>query len=149
MMPATLTEKRVKIGEILLSEGKITRDQLDEALTHQADGRKELGKILHSLGYISDADLAEAIAKRLKLEYVEITEKDVERKAASLVDQRVLRKHGALPLRIENGRLIVAMSDPSNFYALELGRHAHHLSENPVDAQAHHQLPGARLDVDV
>ena len=119
MMPAAITEKQVKIGEILLSDGKITREQLEEALTHQRDGRRELGKTLYSLGYINEADLAEAMAKRFNLEYVEITEKDVERKAASLVDQRVLRKHGALPLRVENGRLIVAMSDPSNFYALE------------------------------
>jgi type IV pilus assembly protein PilB len=35
------------------------------------------------------------------------------------VDRRVLRKHGALPLRVEDGRLVVAMSDPTNFYALE------------------------------
>jgi type IV pilus assembly protein PilB len=72
-----------------------------------------------SLGYASKADLAEALAKRFRLEYVEITEKDVERQAAFLVDRRLLRKHGALPLRVEDGRLVVAMSNPTNFYALE------------------------------
>jgi type IV pilus assembly protein PilB len=117
-------EKRVetggsKLGEMLVSEGKITPEQLEEALTIQREGGGDLGKVLVSLGHASKADLAEALARRLRLEYVEITEKDVERQAASLVDRRVLRKHGALPLRVEDGRLVVAMSDPTNFYALE------------------------------
>jgi len=108
-----------KLGEVLVSEGKITPEQLEEAMTLQRDGGGELGEVLLSLGHVSRVDLAEALAKRLRLEYVEITEKDVERHAASLVDRRVLRKHGALPLRVEDGRLVVAMSDPTNFYALE------------------------------
>ena len=117
-------EKRVetggsKLAEVLISENKITSGQLDEALALQRESGGDLGEVLFSLGYASKADLALAQAKRLKLEYVEITEKDVESHAASLVDRRVLRKHGALPLRVEDGRLVVAMSDPTNFYALE------------------------------
>jgi type IV pilus assembly protein PilB len=108
-----------KLGEVLVSEGKITPEQLEEALTIQREGGGDLGTVLLSLGHVSKADLAAALAKRLRLEYVEITENDVERQAASLVDRRVLRKHGALPLRVEDGRLVVAMSDPTNFYALE------------------------------
>jgi type IV pilus assembly protein PilB len=108
-----------KLGEVLVAEGKITREQLDEALAQGADGRRQLGEVLLSMGYASKADLARALAKRLRLEYVEITERDVDRRAASLVDRRVLRKHGAVPLRVEDGKLVVAMSDPTNFYALE------------------------------
>jgi type IV pilus assembly protein PilB len=108
-----------KIGELLLSEGKIEREQLEEALGLLRGGGRDLGEVLLSLGYVTKADLARTLAKRLRLEYVELTEKDVDRKAALLVDRRVLRKHGALPLRVEDGRLVVAMSDPTNFYALE------------------------------
>jgi type IV pilus assembly protein PilB len=108
-----------KLGEVLVSEGRITPEQLEVALTIQREGGGDLGRVLLSLGHVSDVDLAAALAKRLRLEFVEITEKDVERQAASLVDRRVLRKYGALPLRVEDGRLVVAMSDPTNFYALE------------------------------
>jgi type IV pilus assembly protein PilB len=107
------------LGEALVSEGKVTPEQLQEALTLQREGGGELGEALLSLGHASKAELAKVLAKRLGLRYVEITEKDVERHAASLVDRRILRKHGALPLRVEAGRLVVAMSDPTNFYALE------------------------------
>ena len=108
-----------KLGEVLVSEGKITPEQLEEALTIQREGGGDLGRVMISLGHVSKADLAAALAKRLRLDYVEITENDVDRQAASLVDRRVLRKHGALPLRVVDGRLVVAMSDPTNFYALE------------------------------
>ena len=108
-----------RIGDILVSEGKITPEQLEEGLALQRDDRREIGKILLSLGYVQEVDLARALARRLRLDYVELTEKDVDRSAASLVDQKVLRRHGAMPMRLENGRLIVAMADPNNFYALE------------------------------
>ncbi len=108
-----------KIGEILLAQGKITRPQLDEALAVQGHDGRQIGQILLSAGYVSAADLAMALAKRLRLEYVELTENDVDRGATLLVDRKVLRRHGVLPLRVEEGRLVVAMSDPTNFYAIE------------------------------
>jgi type IV pilus assembly protein PilB len=37
----------------------------------------------------------------------------------NLVDRKVLRRHGVMPLRLENGRLVVAMSDPTDLYAIE------------------------------
>jgi type IV pilus assembly protein PilB len=112
--PATRT-----LEEILLSQGKITPEQLKEALLLQQEDRREIGQILLSLGYISKVDLAKSLALRGRLEYIELTEKDIDRRAATLVDQKVLRKHGALPLRVENGRMTTAVSDPSDFYALE------------------------------
>ncbi len=108
-----------RIGDILIAEGKITPEQLEEALLLQQEDRREVGQILLSLGYIDKADLAKSLAKRLRLEYLDLTERDIDRGAASLVDQKVVRKHEAMPLRVEGGRLVVAMSDPTNFYALE------------------------------
>ena len=108
-----------RIGDILLSMGKVTEEQLDQALIMQKDDPREVGKILLSLGHIEKGDLAEALARRLRLEFVQLTERDVDRAAASLVEQKVLRRHGVVPLRIEGGRLVVAMSDPTNIYALE------------------------------
>jgi type IV pilus assembly protein PilB len=108
-----------KVEEILLSQGKITPEQLEEALLLQQEDRREIGQILLSLGYISKEDLAKSLALRLRLEYVELTEKDIDRRAVTLVEQKVLRKHGAVPMRVENGRLITAVSDATDFYALE------------------------------
>ena len=108
-----------RIGRILLSEGKLTTEQLDEALAIQRENRGELGNILLSIGYADNTDLARALATRLRLDFLELGENDVEAGVLGLVDRKVLRRHGAVPLRITDGRLLVAMSDPTNIYALE------------------------------
>ncbi len=108
-----------KIGDILVDQGKISEVQLEEALLTQQTDSRQLGEILILLGFINKNDLARALAVRLRLEYIDLTESDVDRAVANLIEQKVLRKHGVIPLRMENGRLLVAMSDPTNIYALE------------------------------
>ncbi|CAN5781412.1 GspE/PulE family protein [soil metagenome] len=111
----------VKITDVLVYQGKVSEEQVLMALEAQKDyPQKDLGKVMLSLGFISGADLAQAQAKRLGLNYVEINERDVDREVVGLIPERLLRKHGAIPLRISPTRhLVVAMSDPSNLYALE------------------------------
>ncbi|HKH11015.1 MAG TPA: ATPase, T2SS/T4P/T4SS family [Rubrobacter sp.] len=108
-----------KLGESLLADGKISRAQLDEALSVQRQDQRQLGQILISAGFVTPADLAMDLAKRLRLEYVELTEKDVDRTVTVVAEAKLLRRHNMLPLRVEEGRLVVAMSDPANFYAIE------------------------------
>jgi type IV pilus assembly protein PilB len=70
--------------------------------------------------YTGKADLARVLARKLGLEFVELTERDIDRDVVALLPERILRKHRAIPLRISRNRhLVVAMSDPSNVYALE------------------------------
>jgi type IV pilus assembly protein PilB len=109
-----------KLGDALIFQGKVTEEQVQRALEAQKSDPRKLGKILVSLGFISESDLAQARAQQLKLDYVEISERDVDRDVVDLVPQRILRKHKAVPLRIDHTRrLIVAMSNPTDFYALE------------------------------
>ncbi len=108
-----------KIGEILLAQGKITRSQLDEALAVGGRDRLRLEQALLAAGYVSPVDLARALAKKLRLEYVELTENDVDPSVTTVADRKMLRRRNMLPLRVERGRLVVAMSDPTNLYAVE------------------------------
>ncbi len=116
--------RRTRIGggkfwDILISQGKISEEQVQRALEAQKGRPSELGKVMVSLGFISEADLAQAQAQRLNLDYVELTEADVDREAVNLVPEKLLRRHGVLPLYREDGRLFVAMSDPTNILALD------------------------------
>ncbi|MDQ4126661.1 MAG: Flp pilus assembly complex ATPase component TadA [Actinomycetota bacterium] len=124
-----------KTGEILLAQGKITRSQLEEALVVGRRDQLQLDQVLLSAGYVSPADLARALAKKLRLEYVELTERDVDRSLTGLADPKMLRRRKMLPLRVENGRLIVAMSDPTDFYAVDDLRMISGYSITPVVAQ--------------
>src|SRR5829696_5730292 len=111
----------VKISDVLVYQGKVSEEQVELALAARKESpQRDLGKLLLSLGFINSADLAQAQAQRLGLEYVELTERDVDRDVVGLIPERLLRKHGAIPLRISSARhLVVAMSDPSNLFALE------------------------------
>jgi type IV pilus assembly protein PilB len=108
-----------RIEDVLLADGSVSLDQLEEARRVQNKDPRDLGDILLSLGYVGKVDLAKAMAKKLRLKYVEISEKHVDPQAAALLDRRVLRKHGVVPLRVEEGRLVVATSSPANFYMIE------------------------------
>ena len=108
-----------KAWDILIAQGKLTEEQIQQALEHQKGSPRELGKTLVSLGFISPADLAKAQAQRLNLGYIELTEADVTREAVDLVPEKLLRRHNALPMYKDNGRLVVAMSNPTDIYALD------------------------------
>jgi type IV pilus assembly protein PilB len=107
------------IGEILLERGLVTTGQLEEARLLRQTDRRELEEVLLSLGYVDATALARATAERLGLEYAEPRACDVDPDALGLVEGRVLRRHGVVPIRIEGGRLLVATGDPTNFYAIE------------------------------
>lgn len=125
VIPGALVPTRKKVGrggkiwDILTSQGKVSEEQLQQAVEAQKNDPRDLGRILVSLGFISEADLAQAQAQRLGLEYIDLSENDVDRGAATLIEQKILRKHNVIPLRVEDRRLVVAMSDPTNLYALE------------------------------
>jgi type IV pilus assembly protein PilB len=108
-----------RIEDVLLADGTVTRDQLEEARRARSKDPRDMSEILLSLGYVGKVDLAKAMAKKLRLKFVEITEKSVDPQATALLDRRLLRKHGVVPLRVEEGKLIVATSSPTNFYMLE------------------------------
>ncbi len=111
---------RGRIQDILLDWGRVSEEQVRRALKIARGDTRNLGKTMVSLGFISGADLAQAQAQRLGLEYVELSERDVDRGVVGLVPERVLRKHVALPLRTTHDQqLVVAMGDPGNFYAIE------------------------------
>ncbi|BBL78621.1 type II secretion system protein E [Rubrobacter xylanophilus] len=112
-------EKNRSVWSLLLSEGRLTEEQLHRAVEAQRHDPRDLGQILVSLGYISAEDLARARARRLGLGYLEPSERDVDPAALGLVPEKVLRRHRALPLRIEGGRLVAALADPTDLQALD------------------------------
>lgn len=106
-----------RIGAILVSEGMVTGGQLEEALEVQKTDKRYVGKILVSLGYLGEEDLARALSKRLDVEYVDLSSTEVDPDVLGIISEDVLLQHKAVPLRVDNGRLIVAMSEPNNIYA--------------------------------
>ena len=110
----------VKLWDALIDQGKVTEQQVQLALEAQKSDPRELRKIIVSLGFISEEELAQVQAQQLNLDYIELTERDVDPGVIDLVPKRILRKHRAVPLRIDpSRRLVMAMCDPTDIHALE------------------------------
>ena len=103
-----------------VSKGLITQAQLDAALAEQARSGKPLGRVLIEHGHISETDLVRTLAEQVGLEFVDLSERAVDPSVAGLIPEHLARKYQALPVGWDDeGRLVVAMGDPSNVFAVD------------------------------
>jgi type IV pilus assembly protein PilB len=112
-------KKTKQLGQILVEAGLINEDQLTHALKEQERVPKSLGRILIDLGLIREVDLVAALAQQVGLEFVDLSEYPIDPAAASLIPESVARRYRAMPVAFQDSKLVVAMSDPANVYALD------------------------------
>ncbi len=112
---------RQRIGEHLVAAEVITREQLEEALeARRRHGQRErLGEAVVRLGLASEADVADAVARQLRLERVEVRGATPTVEALERVPSYLAERHDVLPLRLEGEALVLATSDPSDTSALD------------------------------
>ncbi|MFL5799129.1 MAG: GspE/PulE family protein [Actinomycetota bacterium] len=102
-----------------MEQGLINDEQLREALQVQERVPKSLGRILIDLHLIKENDLVRALAHQIGLEFVDLGAFPVDPLATALIPESVAHRYRALPIGERDGRLLVAMSDPANVYALD------------------------------
>ena len=115
----TTQRKPKQLGQILLEQGLISEEHLQRALDEHRNTPKSLGRVLIDLGYIRERDLVRALAEQVGLEFVDLTEYRIDAAATALLPEALCRRYRALPIGEEDGKLLVAMSDPANVYALD------------------------------
>ena len=114
-----MRKKTKQLGQILIEQGLISDEQLNEALKVQERVPKSLGRILIDLQLIKETDLVRALAHQIGLEFVDLSDYPVDPSSTALIPEAVARRYRALPIAVRDGRLLVAMSDPANVYALD------------------------------
>lgn len=120
------------LGDILVQAGLIGPDQLAKALEVQKVSSLRLGEVLVALGYLTEADVARAVAGQLGISFVPDHLLQVDLLYARLLPPQVARKTNALPLREEFGQLFVAMADPLDVFSLDEIRHLVRRNVQPV-----------------
>jgi type IV pilus assembly protein PilB len=115
----TVKRKSKQLGQILIELGFITSEQLETALEEHRKTPKSLGRVLIDLGMIREADLVRALAEQVGLEFVDLNEFPIDATATVLLPEALSRRYRAIPIGDRDGRLLVAMSDPANVYALD------------------------------
>lgn len=110
----------VRIGDILVECGYVTEAQVQEALAYQESHEGiRLGKALVELGAISELEMLKGLGIRLGLKTVRMSQVSVDLEAAALVPEEMAKRYQMLPVKVSSGVLTVLTNDPLNFYGLE------------------------------
>ncbi len=101
-----------KLGQILVESGRISEDQLEQALKEQHQTREKLGTILQRLGICSEKEIGRVLANQAGVGYVSLAEEWIQREAIDLLPQAFAEEHRILPLTIRGKTLALAMANP-------------------------------------
>ena len=107
------------LGQILVDRGLITSEQLAAADEERRASGRSLGRILVAQAAVTEKDLVAALATQIGMEFVDLDDFQVDPHAATRVNDAIVRRHTVLPIAYDDGRLVVAMSDPSNVVAMD------------------------------
>ncbi|GMB07461.1 type IV pilus assembly protein PilB [Thermolongibacillus altinsuensis] len=111
-------QERKRLGDLLVEAGIITKEQLEETLKEKAPGQK-LGDALLQRGYITEQQLIEVLEFQLGIPHVSLYRYPIDPKLMSLVPKEFAKRNMLIPLKKEGDRLLVAMADPMDFFAID------------------------------
>ena len=123
-----------QLGDILLEGGHVTADQLASAVEEQRRLGRSLGRVLVELGVLTEGQLVEALATQIGLKFVDLSDYPVDGSAVSRIPDAGCRRYNALPIGYDDGRLVVAMADPANVFAVDDIRSLTGMEVKPVVA---------------
>ena len=122
------------LTEILILHGLLPIEVLDTLMAGDPADESAVRALVDS-GAITELQFAKARAQQANLPFVELVDYPVDRLAVALVNAAVCRRHDVLPIAIAEGRLLLAMVDPGNVFALDDVREASHMQVRQVVAE--------------
>ncbi|NLB34847.1 MAG: Flp pilus assembly complex ATPase component TadA [Elusimicrobia bacterium] len=111
--------RRKPLGEILLEQGKLTEEQFMHVLQEQKESGGRVGEIMTGLGYVRQTDILKALAFQKGLTYVDLADMEINPDFKKLVPEEVMRRFKAIPIDNSEMSATFAMSDPTDFVAIE------------------------------
>ncbi len=112
--------KNIKLGDILVSANKINKSKLEEALRQQKKIKtKCIGEVLVDMGFVKEEDILEVLETQLKIPSVDLAAYKINPKATALIPENIAIRYNLIPIDKIDNKLIVAMSDPFNIFAID------------------------------
>src|SRR5437588_395635 len=108
-----------RLGELLVRENLISLQQLQKAQDEQKKAGGRNGYHLTKLGFIEESELTNFLSKQYGVPSINLKEFDIDPEVVKLVPKEVAEKHQCIPVNRAGASLILAMSDPSNIYAID------------------------------
>jgi type IV pilus assembly protein PilB len=113
------SEGGARLGELLVREKLITPLQLQKAVVEQRSTGGRLGHHLTKLGYIEENELTSFLSQQYGVPSINLSDFEIDGEVLKLVPREVVQRHQVIPVNRAGNVLIVAMSDPSNIYAVD------------------------------
>lgn len=112
---------QLPLGQILLTRGVISQDQLNIALTEQRKFKTPLGKILVQLGFVTEATIRDTLSESLGQVAIDLSNTIIDHNALALVPKDIARRYQVLPVDYDKHmrKLLLAVADPANVVALD------------------------------
>ena len=117
--PPPGSARRKRLGEILVSMGKVKPAQVEEALKVQKAKGGAIGAVLVDLGSCDTSDVGAALAVQMGMRHVELDELEIPSEVIEKMNAMTARSYNVVPIEFDLGRLTVAMADPNNFRAAD------------------------------
>jgi hypothetical protein len=102
------------LGDVLVETNLVTSSQLEAALAVQRRAGAPLGETLIGLGYITERQLKQALGIQLRIAFVDLDGRRLDRGLTALISERYARHHRVVPLSRSDDRIVVAMNDPTD-----------------------------------
>lgn len=116
--PLPLERARLHLGSLLLRDGLLSPEQIEEALAVKEQTGARLGEIVVECGWLESSELARALAEQHGLDYVDLVGAQIDQAAVGLLSERLAHRYGALPVRfLDEETILVAVSDPTDVLA--------------------------------
>ncbi|KPU28063.1 type II secretion system protein E [Caloranaerobacter sp. TR13] len=127
-----MSRSKIRLGELLISAKKITEEQLKSALEEQKKTGKKLGELLVEKGYIKEEEIIEVLEYQLGIPHMDLDKYFIDPEIPKIIPEKLARRHTLIPIRKEGNKLIVAMADPLNIFAIDDIKIATGLDIEPV-----------------
>jgi len=108
--------RKIRIGDLLVEQGVITKEQLQEALAEQKQSGQRLGRTLVDLGFTTEHRVLEVLAQQLDIPLIDLRHYHYDPEVVARLPERVARRFRAILLD-DNGRALVGMADPTDLFA--------------------------------
>ncbi len=118
-MSAQPQQKRIRIGDLLVSRQMITDTQLQHALQEQKLSGRKLGKTLVDLGYVEENALLSLLSRQLNIPFVELKQFRFDTELVQSLPETSARRYRVIPLREDPDGLLLGMADPTDIFCLD------------------------------
>ena len=108
---------KIRLGEILVQQDLISADDLSKALEEQKRTGRKLGRIFVDNGYVTETQISEALARQLKIPFVDLHQFNTKPELISKLPEAQARRFRCTVLEDKGNRYLVGMVDPTDLFA--------------------------------